>query len=61
MRLWHVDLLPLLPRLRILGQHSEICGMRGKGWGKKNTLRLIMHSRTHTPIYFISIRLLCPK
>lgn len=36
MRLWHVDLLPLLPRQQILGQHSECTGMRGKGWGKKH-------------------------
>ncbi len=36
MRLWHKDLLPLLPSQRILGQHSEACGMRGNGWGRKH-------------------------
>ena len=34
MRLWHQDLLPLLPRQQLLGQHRECCALRGKGWGK---------------------------
>lgn len=36
MRLWHVDLLPLLPRQQLLGQHREACALRGAGWGKKH-------------------------
>lgn len=36
MRLWHEDLIPLLDRQRILGQHRELCALRGKGWGKKH-------------------------
>lgn len=34
MRLWHIDLLPLLPRQQLLGQHRECCALRGNGWGK---------------------------
>ncbi|ODA39280.1 TIGR02328 family protein [Desulfosporosinus sp. BG] len=37
MRLWHQDLLPLLPRPQILGQHRECCALRGKGWGRKHS------------------------
>lgn len=37
MRLWHQDLLPLLPRAQILGQHRECCALRGMGWGKKHS------------------------
>ncbi len=36
MRLWHEDLIPLLPRQQLLGQHRECCALRGKGWGKKH-------------------------
>lgn len=37
MRLWHQDLLPLLPRAQILGQHRECCALRGMGWGRKHS------------------------
>ncbi|WP_235838937.1 pyrimidine dimer DNA glycosylase/endonuclease V [Desulfosporosinus metallidurans] len=37
MRLWHQDLLPILPRAQILGQHRECCALRGKGWGRKHS------------------------
>ena len=37
MRLWHQDLLPLLPRQQLLGQHRECCALRGKGWCKKHS------------------------
>ena len=36
MRLWHEELIPLLPRQQLLGQHRECCAMRGNGWGKKH-------------------------
>ncbi len=36
MRLWHQDLLSLLPRQWLLGQHREICALRGRGWGRKH-------------------------
>ncbi len=38
MRLWHEDLLSLLPREQLLGQHRECCALRGKGWGKKHSV-----------------------
>lgn len=36
MRLWHQRLMSILPDSQLRGMHSEICGMRGNGWGKKN-------------------------
>lgn len=38
MRLWHQDLLPLLPRQQLLVQHRECCALRGKGWGKPHSV-----------------------
>ena len=38
MRLWHQDLITLLPRQQLLGQHRECCALRGKGWGKKHSI-----------------------
>lgn len=38
MRLWHEALLPYLPRQQLLGQHREVCALRGKGWGKNNRI-----------------------
>lgn len=37
MRLWHVDLLPKLPKQWLMGQHRECCALRGKGWGRKHS------------------------
>ena len=37
MRLWHYYLLPYLPRQQLLGQHREVCALRGLGWGKKHS------------------------
>lgn len=38
MRLWHYKLIPLLDRQRLLGQHREICALRGLGWGRKHSV-----------------------
>jgi uncharacterized protein (TIGR02328 family) len=38
MRLWHIDLIPLLPRQQLLGQHRECCALRGGGWGKPHEI-----------------------
>lgn len=38
MRLWHEDLIPLLPRAQLLGQHRECCALRGQGWGRKHSV-----------------------
>jgi len=37
MRLWHQSLIPYLPRQQLLGQHRELCALRGKGWGRKHS------------------------
>ena len=37
MRLWHQSLIKHLPRAQLLGQHREICALRGNGWGKKHS------------------------
>ena len=36
MRLWHEKMLSSLPRQQLLGQHREVCALRGNGWGKKH-------------------------
>lgn len=36
MRLWHIDLLQKLPHQQLLGQHREVCALRGAGWGKRH-------------------------
>lgn len=36
MRLWHEDLISILPRPQLLGQHREYCNAAGGGWGKKH-------------------------
>ena len=47
MRLWHQSLIPLLPRQQLLGQHREICALRGKGWGRKHAT--VNYVFTHIP------------
>lgn len=37
MRLWHEALIPRLPRQQLLGQHREVCALRGNGWNKKHS------------------------
>jgi uncharacterized protein (TIGR02328 family) len=37
MRLWHQKLIKKLPRQQLLGQHREICALRGNSWGKKHS------------------------
>ena len=38
MRLWHQELISYLPRQQLLGQHREICALRGLGWGKPHSI-----------------------
>ncbi|EHQ88577.1 TIGR02328 family protein [Desulfosporosinus youngiae] len=38
MRLWHENLLSLLPRQQLLGQHRECCALRGNSWGKPHSV-----------------------
>jgi uncharacterized protein (TIGR02328 family) len=50
MRLWHQDLIPLLPRQQLLGQHRECAALRGNGWGKKHAT--VDYVFTY-PMYFL--------
>ena len=36
MRLWHEQIIHLLPKNHLLGQHRECCAPRGNGWNKKH-------------------------
>lgn len=47
MRLWHEDLIPLLPKGQLLGQHRECCALRGRGWGRKHAT--VNYVFTHSP------------
>lgn len=38
MRLWHENLISVLPRQQLQGQHRECCALRGLGWGKKHSV-----------------------
>lgn len=38
MRLWHQDLIGKLPLQQLLGQHREICALRGLSWNKKHSV-----------------------
>lgn len=35
-RLWHQDIIGALPRNQLLGQHRELCALRGLGFNKKH-------------------------
>ncbi|UQS87336.1 TIGR02328 family protein [Nicoliella spurrieriana] len=47
MRLWHQALITKLPRQQLLGQHREVCALRGNGWGKKHAT--VDYVFTHSP------------
>lgn len=36
MRLWHGQIIHLLPKNQLLGQHRECCALRWNGWNKKH-------------------------
>lgn len=38
MRLWHQYLIKYLPNAQLLGQHRELCALRGLGFGKKHSV-----------------------
>ena len=38
MRLWHQYLIEYLPDKQLLGQHRELCALRGLGFGKKHRI-----------------------
>lgn len=37
MRLWHQNLIKYLPKNQLLGQHQELCALRGMGFGRKHS------------------------
>ena len=48
MRLWHQNLIPVLPTKQLLGQHRECAALRGNGWGKKHAT--VDYVFTHHPM-----------
>jgi len=36
MRLWHEQMISILPKNQLLGQHRECCALRGNGGNKKH-------------------------
>lgn len=38
MRLWHQYIINYLPNKQLLGQHRELCALRGLGFGKKHSV-----------------------
>ena len=53
MRLWHEQMIPLLPKNQLLGQHRECCALRGNGWMKKHKTvdYVFLYSPYHLFIY----------
>lgn len=37
MRLWHEEMISVLPRQQLLSQHRESAALRGNGWKKKHS------------------------
>ena len=56
MRLWHEDLIPKLPRQQLLGQHRELCALRGRGWGRRHSV--INYVFTHQPAHLVAYHFL---
>lgn len=56
MRLWHQDLIPLLPGPQLMGQHRECCALRGKGWGHKHST--VDYVFTHSPMRLYAYHML---
>ena len=47
MRLWHEQIIHLLPKNQLLGQHRECCALRGNGWNKKH--KIVDYVFTYSP------------
>jgi uncharacterized protein (TIGR02328 family) len=58
MRLWHTDIIPLLPRQQLLGQHRECCALRGKGWGKKHSTVDYVFSHPYAILFSYHLRVM---
>ena len=57
MRLWHEEIIHLLPKNQLLGQHRECCALRGNGWGKKHKTvdYVFLYSPYHLFIYHLLV------
>lgn len=57
MRLWHEDLLSVLPRQQLLGQHRECCALRGRGWGKPHSVvnYVFKYDRSKLELYHMKV------
>jgi uncharacterized protein (TIGR02328 family) len=58
MRLWHYNLLPVLPRNHLIGQHRECCAMRGNGWGRKHATVDYVYKYPPSQLYFYHCKVL---
>jgi len=59
MRLWHEDLISKLPRQQLLGQHREICALRGNGWGKPHATVNYVFKYSPAMLYFYHELVMC--
>ena len=59
MRLWHQALIPYLPRQQLLGQHRELCALRGKGRGRKHAT--VDYVFQYDPAYLVAYHNLIMK
>ena len=56
MRLWHEEIIHLLPKNQLLGQHRECCALRGNGWNKKH--KTVDYVFLYSPYYLFAYHLL---
>lgn len=59
MRLWHQFLIKYLPDKQLLGQHRELCALRGFGFGKKHSI--VNYVFNHPYYYLYKFHLLVMK
>lgn len=52
MRLWHQNLISRLPNLQLLGQHRELCALRGLGWNKKHSVVNFVFTYPYSYLYY---------
>lgn len=52
MRLWHEELIPLLPRQQLLGQHREASALRGLGWNKPHATVNYVFNYSYKRLYY---------
>ena len=56
MRLWHEEIIHLLPKNQLLGQHRECCALRGNGWNKKH--KTVDYVFLYSPYHLFAYHLL---